>query len=389
MHDYLEQLPALVEAVESIRETVITNVVLIGQVPAPTFREKRRIQTVLERMAELQVDEVTTDGYRNPVGILHGTDRSKPPIFAVAHLDTFSAFDAEVHYTVGENAITGPGVTDNSVGVGVLLSLPQIFRQLGLRFASDIVLAGVIQSLGRGNLRGIRHLLKNWAGPIRGAVVLEGIELGRLNYSCDGMIRSEITCNVATGRGVKHRFKPNAILVLNEVINQILQLRLPQRPPSRVIFGKISGGVKHGDIALNATLGLEIQSKEYGMVKAIQEDIRDIAEGISHEHEVEVDMKTVSNVHAARLRYNHPLVKAAGAVIKRLGMKPMSSHSESELSIFLNRKIPAVTLGITRGDNYHTENAVMEIEPMARGVAQVIATLMAIDNGVCDEAHVA
>ena len=391
MHNYLEQLPAIVEAVESIRETVITNIVLVGQVPGPTFKEKRRIQVFLDRMSELRVDECSTDGYRNPIGIIRGSSHTKPPIFIVAHLDTFSKTEteSEYHFTVGKNTITGPGVTDNSVGIGVLLSLPEIFRRLDLQFESDIVLAGVIQSIGRGNLRGIRHLLKTWSTPIRGAVCIEGIELGRLNYYADGMTRMEIDCNVRPEPGIEHRFRPNAIIILNKVINQILELRLPQRPRSRIIFGKISGGFKHGDIALNATLGLEIQSTAGIMVKSLHNEIKDIVDGIGHEHEVDLTLKTVSNVHAARMKYNHPLVKSVVAIMKRLDLKPVSSHSESELSIFLSRKIPAVTLGITHGRNYHLDNATMEIEPMSKGIAQVVATIMAIDNGVSDASKLA
>ena len=71
--------------------------------------------------------------------------------------------------------------------------------------------------------------------------------------------------------------------------------------------------------------------------------------------------------------------------MKKLDLRPMSGSSESELSIFLSRKIPAVTLGITRGENYHQKNARVKIEPMFKGIAQVIGVVQAIDNGVCDE----
>jgi di/tripeptidase len=79
------------------------------------------------------------------------------------------------------------------------------------------------------------------------------------------------------------------------------------------------------------------------------------------------------------------LVKSSGAIIESLGLKAISEPSESELSIFLSHNIPAVTLGITRGKNLHLENSTMEIEPMYKGVAQIIGVLMAIDRGVCDE----
>ena len=364
---------------------IITNIVLIGEIPAPTFKEKRRGITFMERLAEFGVDEVTTDGYRNPIGIIRGISPEKPPIFVVAHLDTFFERDIVYNYAIKENTITGPGILDNSLGVGVLLSLPIIFERLGLRFESDIVLAGIIQSLGKGNLRGIRHLLKTWPNPIRGAVCVEGVELGRLNYFSDGMIRGEITCYISEEKGVMHKFTPNAILILNEVINEIMTLRLAQRPRSRIVIGRITGGANHGKNAHDATLGFEIRSDSYKMVKSIYRDIKDIVDGISHENEVILDIKTISNLKATRLKFNHPLVKNSAAVLETLGIKPISKSTESALSIFLARKIPTVTLGITHGENYYTAKATMEIEPMFAGIAQLIGVLKAIDNGICDE----
>jgi di/tripeptidase len=108
-------------------------------------------------------------------------------------------------------------------------------------------------------------------------------------------------------------------------------------------------------------------------------------DGISNENEVGLNIKTISNLKAARLKFNHPLVKSAAAVLNSLGIKPISKSTESALSLFLSRKIPTVTLGITHGENYYTSKATMEIEPMFKGIAQIIGVLKAIDSGVCDE----
>lgn len=382
MPDYLKRLPEYSQSIQEMMEIIITNIVLLGQVPAPTFLEGKRVSLFLERMAEFAVDECTTDGYNNPIGIIRGTSRDKPPIFVVAHMDTAFGQDVDHHFTVGQDTISGAGLLDNSLGVGVLISLPNILQRLGLKFQSDIVLAGVIQSIGRGNLRGIRHLLKTWSTPIRGAICLESGELGRLNYYSNGMIRSEIICraNKSSQRPI-----PNAILVLNEVINQILQLRMPLKPRTKVIFGKIHGGLKHGRNALDAILGLEIRSDADQMVRSLYTDIRDIVQGLAHEYEAELKTKTISNVRASRLKYNHPLVKSAAAVMERLNLHPTSGSSESELSIFLSCNVPALTLGLTRGQGYQQKEATMKIKPMFKGIAQVIGTLQAIDSGVCDE----
>jgi acetylornithine deacetylase/succinyl-diaminopimelate desuccinylase-like protein len=215
-------------------------------------------------------------------------------------------------------------------------------------------------------------------------VCIEGFELGRLNYFSDGMRRCEIECSFEKIQGVVPRFKPNAILILNEVIDQILALRLPQRPRTIVVIGKISGGADHGKIAYEANLGFEIRSHCDQTVKSVYRDIRDIVQGISHENEVNLKLRTVSNLNAARLKFNHPLVKSSAGVLKKLGLQPVSKPSESALAIFLSRKIPAVTVGISRGENYFQENARAEIEPMYKGIAQVLGVIMAIASGVCD-----
>ncbi len=389
MDKFLTQLPGLVDEIKSLKEIIITNIVLIGQTPAPTFKEKKRSKIFRERLAEFQVDEVTTDGYRNPIGIVRGADSSKPPIFVLAHLDTFYEGDQILNYTIKENTITGAGILDNSIGVGVIASLPLIFKKLDLQFESDIVLAGTIQSLGKGNLRGVRHLLKTWPTPIRGGICVEGIELGRLNYYSDGMIRGEIACSISDERNLLTDYTPNAIIILNEVINEIMNLKTSQRPRSRIVIGKMTGGANHGKIAPEANLGFEIRSDSYKIVKKLYGEIRDVVEGMSHENEVDLNIKTISNLRASRLKYNHPLVKHSAAVIEALGIKPVSRPTESALSIFLSHKIPAVTLGITYGENRYFENATMEIEPMYQGIAQIIGVLKAIDSGVCDEQQLA
>ena len=389
MDNFLQQLPELVNEIKTLKEVIITNIVLIGQTPAPTFKEKRRSKIFMERLAEFQVDEVTTDGYRNPIGIIRGTDASKPPIFVMVHLDTFYEKDLAVNYVIKKHTITGAGILDNSLGVGVVTSLPAIFKKLDLRFESDIVLAGTIQSIGKGNLRGVRHLLKTWPTPIRGGICVEGIELGRLNYYSDGMIRGEIGCSISEERRKLEEYTPNAIIILNEVINQIMSLRMPQRPRSRIVIGKISGGANHGRIAHEGNIGFEIRSDSYRMVKKIFGDIKDIVEGLSHEYEVDLNLRTISNLRASRLKYTHPLVKNAAAVLETLGIKPFSKSTESSLSIFLSNKIPAVTLGITHGVDHYKEKATMEIEPMFQGIAQIIGVIKAIDSGVCDEQQLA
>jgi len=386
MTSYLNQIPSFVETIKSIKDIILTNIILTGQIPAPTFEEGPRAEMLLERFSGAGIERCTTDTIGNPVGIVQGSDPARPPVFVVAHLDTVVDKDVDHNYTVTRGAIVGPGITDNSTGVGVLASLPDIFALLKLSFSSDVVLAGVVRSIGEGNLEGIKTLVRNWGTPIRGAIILESCELGRLSYFSEGLNRCEIECAVPPNTGGQQQFMPNAILVLNEIINQILRLRLPQRPRSRVIVGRINGGVKHGTIPFDATLGLEIQSDSVEMVRSIYADIKDIVNGVAQEQRASLKLKSISEQPPARLKFSHPLVKSTIEVMKRLKLEPVVEPSESELSAFLSRNIPAITLGLTHGtEAFPPEHSKVRISPLFKGIAQIIGVISAIDGGVCDE----
>lgn len=386
MDTLINQIPSFVETIKSIRDTILANIILVGQIAAPTFEEQQRGEMLLDRFSSTGLERCTTDSIGNPVGIIPGTDSSQPPIFVVAHLDTLIDKEVEHNYTVTDRHLYGPGITDNSTGVGVLASLPDIFAELGLTFSSDIVLAGVVRSIGEGNLQGIEALINNWETPIRGAVSLEGCELGRLSYFSEGLRRCEITCTIPVDSTISHRFMPNAILILNEIINQIMKMRIPQKPRTRVIIGRISGGLKHGVIAYDACLGLEIQSDSVEMVDSLFAEIKDIVDGIAHENQVDLVLKTLSEQSPSRLKFSHSLVKTTVHIMQKLGLEPVSVPSESELSVFLSHQIPAVTLGITHGrKSQHPQDERIKIDPIFKGIAQAVGVIKAIDSGVCDE----
>jgi acetylornithine deacetylase/succinyl-diaminopimelate desuccinylase-like protein len=339
----------------------------------------------MERMAELGVDECSVDRNGNAVGIIRGCRPELTPIFVVAHVDTFLETTVDHFYSVDTRVIKGAGVSDNTAAVGVLVSLPEIFKRLKLQFDSDLVLVGAVECLGKGNLKGIRKLLKAWPGAIRAGLCLESVTLGRLNYYSNGMIRGEIHCSTSQETDRTNLCHTNAILVLNEIINQMLEIGLPQKPRTRIIIGKIAGGFNHGQTACEAGLGFEIQSDDDAMVRAVYSQVVDIVQGVRHEHQVELYLQRISNLNATSLRYNHPLVKAATRIMEKLQIRPLYTPSESAFSIFIGRKIPAITLGLSRGDNMHQADATVEIEPIFTGIAHIIGTLAAMDQGVCDE----
>lgn len=386
MTNYLDLLPVWMVEIQNIREIVLSNIVLIGQDPAGTFHDQRRAQRLIERLAGFGAVECAVDEFGSAIGVIRGTLPDKAPIFVVAYLDTIYENDAAVcHFEVTDKVIRGIGISDNSAAVGVLASLPEIFRRLSLSFQSDIILVAPCRPLGEGRLESVRRLLESRTGSAGGAICLESVELGRLDYYSDGVIRAGVECcSMAPEDPWERHRKPNAIVAINEVVNSILALQLPRQPRSRIVINEIAGGLNPEQTAYVAELGVEIRSDSDAVIKALYADIRDIVQKIDTQFHGDLRISRVSNLNAARLRIDHPLVKCATHILAELGIEAFTEPAENVLPIFLHRKTPAIALGLTRGENFHQEDAMIEIEPLYQGIAQIPAIIMAIDQGVCD-----
>lgn len=380
--DITGMLPDIEKKIEEISEILLANLVMIGEIPAPTFSEEKRVQLILERFREAGLTESSTDEAGNGIAVLRGTE-SNGSILVNAHTDTVFPENMDHTMQVNTDSITGPGVADNSLGTAVLASLPMILDHLDIRLKHDIVLLAGVRSLGRGDLAGIRFFLNNNPFDISSAICLEGIELGRLSYSSIGMLRGEITCYVPDTYDWSRFGDASAIMTLNEVINKINDIRLPKRPRTTVVMGSIKGGSAFNTIALESSLKFEARSESQEVVDQLGKRIREIGIEVSSKTGDDVMVDLFAKRSPGGIEFAHPLTQCARMIIKSLGMEPRLAPSISELSAFIDKNIPALTLGLTSGDHHHEPNETIKIRPMYKGISQIIGTLLAIDGGYC------
>jgi hypothetical protein len=71
--------------------------------------------------------------------------------------------------------------------------------------------------------------------------------------------------------------------------------------------------------------------------------------------------------------------------MESLDLTPKIFPSISEVSELIGRGLPAITLGITQAVNLHDLNETIRIRPVYKGIAQLLALLLAIDGGFCNE----
>ncbi len=382
--DLINELPAIKEKVQGMRDTLLSNLVMVGEIPAPTFKEEQRMNYLLRRFNDAQLLNCSTDEMGNGLGILPGSSGNRN-ILVVAHMDT--VFDESVDHTISlqPQTITGPGVGDNSLGVAVLSTFPAMLQELGIELQSNVILMASARSLGHGNIEGLRFFLDNTDINIHNGICLEGVKLGRLSHTSIGMARCEVAYRLPEEYDWTRFGAVGSIVTINELINRILEIPVPKRPKTNIVLGSISGGRSFNSIATESLLRFEIRSESGEMVEQLRQKIEDIATEVSSHNGSEVTVNILAQRRPGGISFSHPLAANARTLMNSLDINPRVTPSTSELSAFIDEHIPALTLGLTDGENLNKPDESIELEPIYTGLTQFLGILLAIDRGLCDE----
>ena len=375
------ELAGLLQALAPLREELISEATMVSQIPGLSGHEEERGRYLLDRLVSQEISEAAPDEVGNAVAMLPGRTGERT-LMVVAHLDTIIPLDADLNVTVKPDRLIGPGISDNSLAVAAIAMLPRCLETAGIALDSNLVLVGSVKSLGRNNHEGLGTLLDNLSIDPEAALCLEGINQGRLNYFCNATMRGDIKCDVTPTAVTRSYGSESAVIVLHQIIQRMLAIELPQQPFTRISINRLRAGMAYDTDPQHAELSFETTSHDDATIDRVQREIDDIVMEIGARHAVAAELDVFFRRRAGGLPFSHPLVKAAHDAMVALDIEPDRGHSPSELSEFLSRGIPALTLGISTGTKNQREPDYVDVAPIVRGMAQVIAVLQAIDAGV-------
>ncbi len=384
LEDITDVLQEYRSSAETVKEILLSNLVTFGEVPAPTFGERRRVEEVQHVFIDSGLQNCSIDDLDNGMAILPGAQGERN-LLLIAHADTM--FSEKVDHTISlqPDRAVGPGVADNSLGLAVLATLPQLLEAANIRIKDNLILLTPTRGLDKGNLEGLRFFLKHNRLPISAGICVEGAQLGRLSFSCIGMLRGEIVCSVPEEYDWTKFGATNAIVSLNEVINRILEVSLPTRPRTKIVLGRIEGGTSVNSVPTEARLQFEIRSESARIIESVSREIDAIITETASHSGAQIRWAVFARRRPTGIPFSHPLVRAATRIMESLNVTPRIAPSTSELSTVLGHHIPAVTVGITRVERLNRADEAALIEPVFTGLAQLLAILKAIDDGLCHE----
>jgi acetylornithine deacetylase/succinyl-diaminopimelate desuccinylase-like protein len=386
---FAEKAEAWSSSILELREMILANLVMTSQIPAKAFEEERRAAFVLDRLIECGASDPYIDDMGNVIGVIPGKNSEKK-VLLTAHMDSVFDDNSDHNVSITTDRAEGIGIADNALGLTVLITLPDILKQLDLTFDCDIVLVATAASKEKGDLAGIRHYMDRHHEKIDFNINLEGITLGQVDHNALSRVRCDITCsmNANTANSSWRAIGQNsAILMLSDVLDSLLSIPLPNKPKTVMNIGKIGGGKTYSRICEKASLSLEVRSEDDSITDQVIEDIKDNCRDVGSKYGVELGLNFFSRHHAAGIKHSHPMVKTISSILKQLEVQLKVGLSNSEIAVPLHHGIPSVTIGISTGaeDREGLFKSFVDIDPIPKGIIQLLILIQNIDEGHCDE----
>ena len=342
---------------EDAVQRIVDDAVALALIPAPTFAERARGEAVLERLQRLHLDAA----FDEAGSVVARIGEDGPALALCAHLDSVFPADTALDVRREGDRLTGPGIGDNALGVAALL---HVARALALEPPpAPVLLAFTVGEEGLGDLRGASALLDR--EDVRGLVAVEGHGIDSLAIGGVASIRYRAVATGPGGHSWTDRGAPSAVHALVHGLDRVVAAARPVA----VNVGTIEGGTAVNAIADRAEALIDLRHQDGDALAAAAERVRaalgeDLPDGI------DLAIEEVGNRPGGVNAPGEPLVAAARAARAAVGLDAAEEHlASTDANAAHARGIPAVGIGITRGDHAHRPDEWVLVPPIALGVA--------------------
>lgn len=368
--------------IHDLSERVLQEAMAIQQIPAPTYGEMARARYVFQRFVEEGLADVQMDSLGNVSGCLPGSGAAAPVVIS-AHLDTVFPEGTDLTLRQEQDRLYGPGIGDNSIGIGGLFGMvwelrARHARASGLtRLPGNVWLVANVCEEGLGNLAGMRAVVERFGAQVTAYLVLEGMSLGQIYHRGLGVKRYRIVVQTTGGHSWVDYGQPSAVNELAQLVCELTRLPLPARPRTTLNVGVISGGTTVNTIAAQAQMELDLRSEEPQTLQDLASRVEALIQR-ANRPDVKVAAEVIGDRPVGKISSRHALVRLAKNCLGELGIEANLGIGSTDTNIPLSLGYPAICLGLTYGGAAHTTGEYIFTPPLATGLQLMVNVVESI-----------
>jgi tripeptide aminopeptidase len=338
-----------------LRSSLLTDLLDLAAVPAPTFEEERRIEWLEQRLAG-ELGRRSRDEAGN---LIWAWGDGQPRLLLLAHVDTVFARAEPLVFAETAGRLVGPGIGDNAAAIVAVIGA---VSNLLCQDPEPGAVAFTVGEEGLGDLLGA-NVACTTLRPAA-AIAVEGHGLDQILVDAVGSLRARVRVLGPGGHSWEDRERPSAIHALLDSATQLLALRAGESP---VNVGIVSGGAAVNAIAAHAEMLVEMRALEPARIERFEQTLFELEAPSPLALTVEI----VGRRPCGSLDRLNTLLQVVRRVRTRLGLPDALEAGSTDANAALALGIPALTLGVARGGNMHTPDEWIEVRSLELGCRQL------------------
>ncbi|HSK10904.1 MAG TPA: M20/M25/M40 family metallo-hydrolase [Vicinamibacterales bacterium] len=373
-------LVAALAGVEAAEPVLLDEQVALTEIPAPPFEERARAEHMKRKFEELGLRRVRIDAAGNVLGERPGL-APRPNLVLAAHLDTVFPAGTEVGVKREGQVLRAPGIADDGRGLAVLLGVARALDRGKVQTPGTITFVADVGEEGLGDLRGVKHLFgEELKGKVDAFVSVDGTGHG-ITHVAVGSHRYRVTFRGPGGHSFGAFGLVNPVHALGRAVARIADLEVPQAPKVTFNVGRIGGGTSVNSIAHEAWFEIDLRSSDAAALGSIDASFQEAVDRAAREENerwgsgrLEVVRERVGQRPAGRTPEDAPIVQAAVAVNRALGLPVSLGEGSTDANIPISLGIPAITVGGGgRATGAHSLGEAFDTTDSWKGTARVTA----------------
>jgi di/tripeptidase len=261
--------------------------------------------------------------------------------------------------------LMAPGVGDDSAGLATLLALVDAMYAGKVRTTSDILFVGTVGEVGRGDLRGVRHLFTKGAykGKIGAFFSLDGSGLQDMTTGGTGSKRYHVVFKGPGGHSYGAFGIVNPMAALGTTITELYKLQVPTDPKTTYSASVVGGGTSVNAIPAEVWLDVDMRSESADeLAKLEKQFLAIVPKAVETENaarstkpgKVSAEIEPIGDRPAGHTDPNADVVRFAQAAYAAEGLKVRTGTASTDSNIAMSLGIPAITMSrIADGGRAH------------------------------------
>jgi acetylornithine deacetylase/succinyl-diaminopimelate desuccinylase-like protein len=386
--------PRFAQASAFIRSDVdrfVRELIALTEVPAPPFKEDRRGAAFLDLLRQVGLSDVERDAEGNVMGIRKGAGGG-PLLAVVAHLDTVFPEGTPVTVKREGTKLMAPGVGDDTRGLALALAVIRAMDAARFETAGDILFVGSVGEEGRGNLRGVRHLMTQgkYTGRIRRFLAIDGGDQASVVRGGVGSKRYQIVFKGPGGHSYGAFGLVNPAYAMAAAISGLSAVAVPSRPKTTYNIGVVAGGTSVNAIPAEVRMDVDLRSESCEELQKLDRTlltiVKQAADGenrarSTREGRIVSEPRVVGDRPCGETPMDAPLLRTVTAAVQAFGLTASYSFGSTDSNVPMSLGIPALTIGHGgRGGRAHSPDEWTDVDQKAveRSVQIALAIILAV-----------